>query len=109
MKTILIIMALAGLAFAQTAPPATKPPIPAEALATRLARITPITPEQRARFWRAQAEWISASMQAQKAKSAMDSIQAELAKACGDQQLVAGPDGEPTCSPKATPEKPTAQ
>ena len=64
MKTIIITMALAGIAFAYDLP---KPPTSAGDLAARLA--AKITPEQRAGFWRAQAEWISVSTQAQARQS----------------------------------------
>jgi hypothetical protein len=63
-----------------------------------------ITDAMRARFWRAQTEYIAASAQAQKAKVALDAAHAELQKACGDRQVIAGQDGEPTCAPKS--EKP---
>jgi hypothetical protein len=59
-----------------------------------------ISSELRAKFWRAQAEYISASAQAQKARATLDAAQAEMSKVCGDQQLIAGQDGEPTCQPK---------
>lgn len=59
-----------------------------------------ITSEMRAQYWRAQAEAIAASVQAQQASSRLTAIQEKLAKACGEQQLIAGPDGEPICAPR---------
>lgn len=65
-----------------------------------------ITAEQRAKFWRAQAEYIAAQAQVQKAQATLSAIQAEMVKACGDQQLVADEQGEPACKPKPeTPKK----
>src|ERR1039458_3393473 len=104
MKTIIITMALAGIAFAYDLP---KPPTSAGDLAARLA--AKITPEQRAGFWRAQAEWISVSTQAQAAKAKLDAIRAELARVCGAQQLISGPDGEPTCSLEPATTRPACQ
>lgn len=59
-----------------------------------------ITAEQRAKFWRAQAEYLAA-------KAKLESAQAELARTCGSRQVIAGSDGEPTCAPK--PEQPKKQ
>jgi hypothetical protein len=59
-----------------------------------------ITAEMRAKFWRAQAEYIAAMVQAQRAKAALDSAQAEMQKVCGEQPVVANPGGDPECGPK---------
>ena len=92
-------MALAGLAVAQTAPPA-KPPTPAEALAGRLA--AKITPEQRARFWRAQTELMDGTMRVEKARANLNAAEAEMVKACGSAyDLTLTADGEPGCVLKA--------
>jgi hypothetical protein len=58
-----------------------------------------ITAEMRAKFWRAQAEYIAATVQAQRAKAALDSAQAEMQKACGEQPVVANSSGDPECGP----------
>jgi hypothetical protein len=65
-----------------------------------------ITVEQRARFWRAQAEYVVASVQAQKAKTLLDAIQAELQKSCGTDALIVDKSGEPACGPKPETAKP---
>ena len=59
-----------------------------------------ITVEMRARFWRAQAEYLAATVQAQRAKAALESAQAEMQKACGEQPVVADANGDPECGPK---------
>jgi hypothetical protein len=59
-----------------------------------------ITPELRAKYWRAHAEALAASVQAQQTQAKLQAVQAEMLKVCGDQQLIAGPDGEPTCQAK---------
>ena len=64
-----------------------------------------ITPEQRAMYWRANAEMLAAQAQFNQAKAKLESIESEMTKACGDQQLTTAPDGEPTCQPKAEPTK----
>jgi hypothetical protein len=64
-----------------------------------------ISDAQRARFWRAQAEVIAAQGRLDKAVAAFQGIEADLIKACGDQQLVRNSDGEPGCAPKP-PERP---
>ena len=72
------------------------------ALAAAESPTTKISAEQRAKFWRAQAEAIAAQAQYQSAKSALDAVQAELQKACGDGVLALDQAGEPSC--KAKPE-----
>jgi len=57
-----------------------------------------ITVEQRARFWRAQAELLSAQNRAERALNALQSIQAEIAKTCGSAVML-NASGEPACSP----------
>jgi hypothetical protein len=59
-----------------------------------------ITAEMKAKYWRAQAEYIAAMVQAQRAKAALDSAQAEMQKACGEQPVVADPGGDPGCGPQ---------
>ena len=59
-----------------------------------------VTPEMRAKYWRAQAEAMAAAKQAENANTKLQSAQVEMVKACGDLQLIAGPDGEPTCQAK---------
>lgn len=60
-----------------------------------------ISDAQRAKFWRAQAEYVAATVQAQRAKAALDAVQMEMSSACGETyQLAAGQDGEPICQPK---------
>lgn len=68
-----------------------------------------ITADQRAKFWRSQAEVISAQSQAERAKAAFEASVEALKKACGDQQLSIGQDGEPTCTPKLEPPKEAAK
>jgi hypothetical protein len=54
----------------------------------------------RAQYWRAQAEAMAAAKRAENANTKLQGAQAEMVKACGDLQLIAGPDGEPTCQAK---------
>lgn len=70
-----------------------------------------ITDAQRARFWRAQAEYASAMAQVQAARSALDAARDELMKYCGDRPLILSGNGEPDCGSKPpTPgEKPKPQ
>ncbi|MDR3798006.1 MAG: hypothetical protein P4K93_07625 [Terracidiphilus sp.] len=69
------------------------------------AKIPTITAEQRARFWRAQAEAINAAVRARAAQDVLVTVQSDLLKSCGDWAFIAGEDGEPTCRPKPEPAK----
>jgi multidrug efflux pump subunit AcrA (membrane-fusion protein) len=84
---IALALLLAAVAPAQTS--ATKPEPPAPQ----------ITAEQRSMFWRAQYEYATAVLAAQKAKAALDAAQEQLIKACGGQPVIAGINGEPACKP----------
>lgn len=69
-------------------------------LGSAVAGDSPQIPDaMRARYWRAQAEAIAAQARAEKALAAFQAVQTELVKACGGQQLIGGPDGEPACAP----------
>jgi Holliday junction resolvase-like predicted endonuclease len=57
-----------------------------------------ISPEQRAKFWRVQAEYLAAAARFQQAKYAMDAMQVELDKVCAPTKAVLLPDGEPGCA-----------
>lgn len=81
MKTLILILALLASTFAAETP-------------------NPISPELRAKFWRARSEAIEANGIAQEKAAALKAAQQELVKACGNQELIAGTDGEPTCKPK---------
>ena len=59
-----------------------------------------VTTELRAKFWRAQVESTVAQAQAEKTRAALQAIIVAMQKACGDEQLIAGQDGEPTCQAK---------
>jgi len=88
MKVLILGLALLSLSAAAQEKPASK-----------------ITPEQRAMYWRANAELLAAQAQFNAAKAKLELIEAEMTKACGDQQLMTAPDGEPTCQPKPEPAK----
>ena len=66
-----------------------------------------ITSEQRAQFWRAQAEQLAAQMRLEMANRQLQAIREAMAKSCGDDVLVSSPDGEPVCQakPAETPKK----
>lgn len=64
-----------------------------------------ITSEQRARFWRANAEVLAAQTELQQAQAKMQAATEEMRKVCGEQQLTSDPYGEPTCKPKSQPPK----
>lgn len=63
-----------------------------------------ITPELRAKFWRASAEFNAAQSKLQQAKSSLDSAVMDLRAVCKDQELTIDQAGEPTCRDKE-PEK----
>lgn len=84
-----LIVLLGMAALAQQAPPkeAPKPP--------------QISVEQRARFWRAQAEAMAAAARAKQAQDAVKAAQDEMQKACGDNFVLAlDAAGEPSCQAK---------
>ena len=59
-----------------------------------------LTPDQRAKFWRAQAEAIAAQMQVQKAQARLDAVLSELKASCnGDIEFNSS--GEPSCKAPA--------
>ena len=97
MKTIIIIMALAGCASAQSAAP--QAPLPAKPV---VSTAPSITTEQRARFWRAQTELMDGTMRVEKARANLNAAEAEMVKACGSAyDLTLTADGEPGCVLKA--------
>ncbi len=56
-----------------------------------------VTAEQRARFWRAQAEYVAKLMEVQRLKAAMDAAEDDMVKTCGG-ALVPDKAGEPSCN-----------
>lgn len=65
----------------------------------------PVTPELRAQWWRAVAEQVTAKIQFDAAKTALDNKRTELTKACGDRPLISDSQGEPTCGDAKPPAK----
>ena len=84
MRKLLVILFCNAFMFAAVPPPSN----------------STITPEMRAKYWRAQAEAIASATQAREANAKLQSVQSAMVKSCGDLPLVAGKDGEPTCQPK---------
>jgi hypothetical protein len=85
----LLIHSLMFAALAATAETATKTPS--------------ITPETRAKFWRAYAEQTAAAASAQRAVENMKAVEVELRAACGANVLAMDDKGEPTCKVKESP------
>jgi len=58
------------------------------------------TSDQRARFWRAQAEWALIRPVAERAKANVDAIRRELDEECASKKkvMVMGANGEPMCT-----------
>ena len=90
MHTQLISLTLLGAAAFAQAPPPKESPKPPQ-----------IAAEIRARFWRAQAEDISAAARAKQAQEATKAVQEEMQKECGDKFVLAlDAAGEPSCQAK---------
>jgi multidrug efflux pump subunit AcrA (membrane-fusion protein) len=63
-------------------------------------RIAQISPEQRAVFWRAQAEQLAAQMRLEMANRQLQAAREAMVKACVEAELVSDSGGEPMCHPK---------
>lgn len=60
-----------------------------------------ISADQRAKFWRLNAEHVAAQAQEQRTKVAFENYIKELQTFCGGEgQLISGTDGEPACKEK---------
>ena len=85
MTRICVVIAFGALALAQDNPPAP---------------VKPVSAELRAKFWRARAEVVEAEHRAAQARIANEAAVNELRKACGQDELIIGQNGEPACAPK---------
>lgn len=68
--------------------------------------VSPITADLRAEYWQARSDDADAQLAALKARTALTAVIDKLRKTCGNNQLIEGPDKQPTCAappPKETP------
>ena len=90
MKKILLALALATPLMAQQPKTEPKPSAPAAT----------ITAEQRAVYWKAQAQAMSAEKQLKDAQDKLKASIEAMKAACGSAELVVDQNGEPTCKAK---------